>query len=231
MKPSSIVLLSGGLDSTTSLAIARELSEVKLCLSFFYGQRHDKELRAARRIADHYQIPWTLVQLSSIRRFLTKETALVKGGLEVPVDRSNEEIASGIPPTYVPGRNTILLAIAQSIAEAQDVDRIYVGFNYIDYSGYSDCRPEFVSRWNTLAEKATKRGVEGNSIKVIAPIIGLSKVQILQKALDLKAPIRLAWSCYTGKRFACGRCDSCKIRLAAFNELGLKDPCQYAIQI
>ena len=227
-KKSSVVLLSGGLDSCTTLALAREVTDVHLCLSFFYGQRHDKELRAARRIAGHYNTPWYLVRLNTIRPLLAQHTALVRGGLEVPTDRPLEEMTN-IPRSYVPGRNTMMLAIAQSIAEALHIDRIYAGFNAVDYSGYPDCRPEFVIQWNKLAELATERGVNKDPILVVTPIIGLRKKAIVERAVDLKAPIRLTWSCYQGKRFACGRCDSCLIRLKAFEEAGLKDPCQYAL--
>lgn len=225
----SIILLSGGLDSTTTLAIAkRRGDDPVLALSVFYGQRHVKELQSAEDVAKHYSLPHTVVDLSTVGAQITSGTALVGTNEALPEGRSVEEMSKSIPRSYVPGRNTMMLGVAQSIAEALDVERIYVGFNAVDYSGYPDCRPHFVNAWNNLAHYATSKGVNGRPILVEAPVIMMSKAAIVQQGLNLEVPYNLTWSCYKGEEKACGRCDSCIIRYKAFREVGSLDPISYS---
>ena len=223
----SIALLSGGLDSCVALAIAQRLGlNPSASVTILYGQRHDREIRSAEAIAAHYGLRHILIDLP-IGNYIKHASALLNPQEALPKDRGMEEMSSDIPRSYVPGRNTMMLAIAQSIAEAFDADCIIVGFNHLDYSGYPDCRPEFVEAWNKLARVATKRGVEGNPIQVWTPIIDMSKVDIITKGYELKAPLHLTWSCYQGREKACGKCDSCIIRLDAFKKLKLDDPIKY----
>lgn len=223
----SLVLLSGGLDSTTTLAIARHESDVKLALSIVYGQRHERELRSAEAIARYYGLTWSVVYIDGIANLIGDATALIGTNEDLPKNRDEKEMAGSIPRSYVPGRNTIMLAIAQSVAEANDLDLIYTGFNAVDYSGYPDCRPEFVGAWNALAKLSTKRGIEGNAIQVVAPIILKSKEEIVTIGVRSNAPLELTWSCYQGGTLACRECDSCKIRLTAFEKAGFIDLCPY----
>jgi 7-cyano-7-deazaguanine synthase len=139
------------------------------------------------------------------------------------LDRKLEEMSNGKAPTYVPGRNTIMLSLAQSLAEAEGADAVFIGVNHLDYSGYVDCRPAFITAWNEFAQYATFRAVEGQPIWVEAPLLEMSKVQIIKKGIELHAPLWLTWSCYAGEAKPCGTCDSCKIRQAAFKELGVED--------
>lgn len=221
----SVILLSGGLDSCTVLAMAMNGQyPPALALSVLYGQRHERELQSARNIAYHYGVPHQVLDFSSIGPLIERATALVGTGESLAEKRSIDEMSKSIPRSYVPGRNTMMLGAAQSVAEAIDAERIFVGFNAVDYSGYPDCRPNFVSNWNNLAHYATKRGVEGKPILVEAPIINLTKVDIVRRGIALSAPYDLSWSCYEGGMLPCGRCDSCIIRYSAFREVGMSDP-------
>jgi 7-cyano-7-deazaguanine synthase len=222
----SVVLLSGGLDSCVSLAIAREETEVVKCINVFYGQKHEKEIICAEKISTHYNIPFTCIDLSALGVILADlhATALIDRNEDLPSSRRMSEMTARVPRSYVPGRNTIMLALAQSIAEALNADNIYCGFNAVDFSGYPDCRPIFVSAWNGLASYATKRGYENNPIILRAPIVNLSKASVVRRGLDLRAPFELTWSCYTGGTRPCGTCDSCIIRWNAFKECGIEDP-------
>lgn len=222
---SSLVLLSGGLDSMTALAIAKDKGwNPTIALSVFYGQRHAKELKSAAGIAWHYDLQHIILEAPSLGEVIKSGSALVNSAETLPAARSVEEMPNSIPRSYVPGRNTILLALAQSVAETFGCDRIVCGFNAVDYSGYPDCRPEFVARWNALANVATAKGVEGNPITVLAPIIDLTKIDIVKEALRLNAPLHLSWSCYYGGSSVCGTCDSCLIRSQAFEKAGVLDP-------
>ena len=224
----AVVLLSGGLDSATALAEAKAAGFIPYALTVFYGQRHAVERDAARAVGDAQGVARHLeleVDLSSFGG-----SALVGDG-EVPKDRLPESMAEGIPITYVPARNTVLLSMALAWAEALGAFDIFVGVNCVDYSGYPDCRPEYLRAFETLANLATKAGVEGaGSFKVHAPLIQMTKDQIILRGRELGVDYGLTHSCYdpSPEGSACGRCDSCGIRLAAFEKLGLEDPAPYA---
>jgi 7-cyano-7-deazaguanine synthase len=223
----AVVLVSGGLDSATALAMA--VADGYLChaLSFSYGQRHSVELDAARAVAeslgavDHRIVSLPLDDFGG--------SALTDPDIDVPQDRSEEEIAVGIPVTYVPARNTIFLAFALACAEVTASDAIYIGVNAVDYSGYPDCRPEFIDAFRVLARLATKRAVEGRGPRILAPLIGMSKAQIIRTGVHLGVDYALTVSCYApdDEGRACGRCDSCRLRRAGFGEAGVPDPTLY----
>lgn len=223
---SSVALLSGGLDSCVALAYAKNETEVKGCINVLYGQRHAKEHVHACKIAAHYELPLWTVWMDSLGETLTAlhATALTDLNEELPKGRRMSEMTARVPRSYVPGRNTIMLGLAQSVAEAVDADQIYCGFNAVDFSGYPDCRPIFVEAWNHLAHYSTKRGYENHPIELKAPIINSSKASVVSLGLELRAPLHLTWSCYSGGDRPCGQCDSCIIRWNAFAENGIPDP-------
>jgi 7-cyano-7-deazaguanine synthase len=224
----AVVLLSGGIDSTTSMAIAVDAGYETYALSFDYGQRHNRELACARQIAkmlgakDH--------RIANIDSSLFGGSALTDK-INVPKSRTAEEIGSGIPVTYVPARNTIFLAYALGWAETLGAAHIYIGVNALDYSGYPDCRPEYIAMFETLANIGTKAGVEGGRFQIHAPLIKMSKAEIIRKAVALNVDLSLTHSCYdpTPEGLACGQCDSCLLRLKGFREAGLSDPIRYAL--
>jgi 7-cyano-7-deazaguanine synthase len=219
----AVVLLSGGLDSATTLAIAHRDGFQTYCLSFDYGQRHRAELDAARRVASaqgahaHRQISFDLAQFGG--------SALTDASIAVPTGG----VEPGIPVTYVPARNTILLSMALAWAETLDARDIFLGINAVDYSGYPDCRPEFVSAFEALANLATKAGVEGSRLKVHAPLIALTKTDIVRLGSALGVDYGLTVSCYQAdpEGRACGVCDSCRLRREGFLSAGLADPTRY----
>ena len=223
----AVVLLSGGIDSTTTLAIAMAEGYEAYALSFDYGQRHQIEIEAARRVAN---------SLGAKEHRIAKVDMRIFGGSaltddrDVPKKRSETEIAHGIPITYVPARNTIFLAYALAWAEVIPTGHIFIGANAIDYSGYPDCRPEFIEAFETLANLGTKAGVEGARFRVHAPLIKFSKAEIIRKASQLSVDLSLTHSCYdpSPEGLACGECDSCLLRLKGFREAGIEDPIQYA---
>jgi 7-cyano-7-deazaguanine synthase len=222
--PRAVVLLSGGLDSSTCLAVARRDGFEAHALSVNYGQRHRTELDRARRVAralgaaDHRVVR---VDLSAFGG-----SALTDAGLAVPKDRSPRR--AGIPVTYVPARNTVLLALALAHAETLGASDIYVGVNAIDYSGYPDCRPAFIHAFERLARVATRAGVEGRPLHVRAPLLRLTKAGIVRLGTELGVPYRLTLSCYDPVRGrACGRCDACQLRRRGFAEAGVPDPTVY----
>ena len=224
----AVVLVSGGLDSATVLAIAAAEGFELYALSFNYGQRHRFELRAAERVcvaqgvARHVTIPLDLRAFGGSA--LTDE-------IDVPKDRSDAELETGIPITYVPARNTIFLSLALGWAEVLGAQDIFIGVNAVDYSGYPDCRPEFIEAFARLASLATKGGVEGTlSWQVHTPLIHLAKAEIIGKGHELGVDYGLTHSCYDPDEQgrACGRCDSCRLRLKGFAEAGLEDPAPYA---
>ncbi|MGK7945290.1 MAG: 7-cyano-7-deazaguanine synthase QueC [Microcystaceae cyanobacterium] len=213
--PKAIVLLSGGLDSATAAAIALKDGYHVIALSFRYGQRHERELKAAAEIVpilgiqEHYTIEVNLAQWGGSS--LTDETQTL------PQEGVNPDI---IPSTYVPGRNTVFISLALSLAEAKGAEAIYLGINAIDYSGYPDCRPEYLAAFQTLANLSSKVGVEGKTPQLVAPLIQDSKVEIIKRAVSLNVPIEKTWSCYQGGEEPCGLCDSCRIRDQALIEAG-----------
>ncbi len=218
----AVVLLSGGLDSSTVLAMAIDMGYEVHALSFDYGQRHSRELESAKRIAEYYKVPHKIIKID-LRQI---GGSALTDDIDVP-ERSEEEIGGGIPITYVPARNTILLSYALGYAEVIDADAIFYGANAIDYSGYPDCRPEYVEAFEKCANLGTKRGVEGKPIKILAPIINMTKADIIRKGMELGVPYELTWSCYRGGKKACGKCDSCILRLKGFMEAGYEDPLEY----
>ena len=222
----AIVLLSGGLDSATTLAIARAQDYEIYALSFDYGQRHKRELEAARKIAKSLGANKHLV--ATIDEQIFGGSALTND-INVPKARSEKEIGTGIPVTYVPARNTIFLAHALAWAETIGAGHIFIGANAIDYSGYPDCRPEFIMLFETLANVATKSGVEGARLQIHAPLIKMSKADIVRKAVELKVDLSLTHSCYdpSPEGLACGECDSCLLRQKGFAEAGVKDSIRY----
>ncbi len=207
MTSKAVVLLSGGLDSATSAAIALQDGYEVIALSFRYGQRHEKELQASQTVAkilgiqEHFIVDINLGQWGG--------SSLTDTSLSLPHEGVKEGV---IPSTYVPGRNTVFLAIALSLAEAKEAEAIYLGINAVDYSGYPDCRPEYLEVYQNLANLSSKVGVEGKPIKLIAPLVNDSKVDIVRRALKLNVPIDQTWSCYEGGEKPCGVCDSCRIR-------------------
>jgi 7-cyano-7-deazaguanine synthase len=223
----AVILLSGGIDSTTTLAIAITEGYEAYALSFDYGQRHQIETEAARRVAESLGAKEHRVAKLDLRVFggsaLTDE-------IDVPKQRSEREIARGIPVTYVPARNTIFLAHALAWAEVISANHIFLGVNAIDYSGYPDCRPEFIGAFENLANLGTKAGVEGRHFQIHTPLIKFSKAEIICKAVQLGIDLSLTHSCYdpTPEGLACGECDSCLLRLKGFRDAGLKDPIRYA---
>jgi 7-cyano-7-deazaguanine synthase len=226
MKP-AVVLLSGGMDSTTTLAIAIEEGFEAYALSFDYGQRHHIETEAAHRVADSLGAKEYRVAKIDMRVF---GGSALTDDIDVPKKRSETEFAHGIPVTYVPARNTIFLAYALAWAELISAADIFLGVNAIDYSGYPDCRPEFIEAFETLANVGTKAGVEGGRFHIHTPLIKLSKAEIIRKAVELGVDLSLTHSCYdpSAEGLACGQCDSCLLRLKGFREAGLKDSIRYA---
>lgn len=223
----SIALLSGGLDSTVTLASAIKAGDDVTALSFRYGQRHHKELESAQKVAEHYRIEHVIVDLD-LSSFTS--SALTSEDVEVPERKDVSEIGDDIPVTYVPARNIIFLSIAAGLAETIGANRIYIGANALDYSGYPDCRPEFFQAFENVLAVGTKRGVEGEPVKVVTPILRLTKAEIIRLGTELDAPLELTWSCYKGGAKACGRCDSCLLRLKGFREAGMVDPIEYEVK-
>ncbi len=226
----AVVLLSGGLDSTTTLAIARSEGYQACALTFRYGQRHEFEIEAARRIASQAGIAQHVVAQIDLRAFggsaLTDDIAVPKG-------RSPEEMGKGIPVTYVPARNTIFLSFALAWAEVLGAFDIFIGVNALDYSGYPDCRPEYIEAFQTMANLATKAGVEGQGkLTIHTPLIQLTKAQIIQRGLELGVDYSLTSTCYepSPDGEACGQCDACLLRLKGFRENGMEDPAHYQVK-
>ncbi len=224
----AVVLLSGGLDSSTCMAIAKHDGYELYALSFDYGQRHLRELESARKIAEHFGVKEHKILKIDLGQI--GGSALTDESIDVPVDRDEERMAEEIPVTYVPARNTILLSFALAYAEVKDADAIYIGANALDYSGYPDCRPEYYSAFEEVARLGTKRGVEGRPIEIKYPLIRMSKAEIIRTGMKLGVPYELTWSCYRGGEKACGVCDSCKLRIKGFREAGYRDPIDYELE-
>ena len=218
----AVVLLSGGLDSATTLAIARQEGFHCHALSCFYGQRHDAELEAAARVAR--QLGAAEHRVMNVDLAGIGGSALTDKSLAVP-----EAASSGIPITYVPARNTMLLSLALGWAEVLDARDIFIGVNAVDYSGYPDCRPEFIAAFERLAALATRVGVEGKPLRIHAPLIEMSKAQIVTRGVELGVDYSLTVSCYQpdSDGGACGRCDACRLRRAGFEAAGIADPTRY----
>ena len=227
MTPKAIVLLSGGLDSTTTLAIAKNAGYDLFTISFNYGQRHKVEIEKAEIIAEQLGVKEHRIVNMDLTQF---GNSALTDSIDVPTHRNEEEMSSSIPATYVPARNTIFLSYTLAYAEVKKCDNIFIGVNSVDYSGYPDCRPEFIAAFEVLANLATKASVEGFSkFKIHAPLMQMTKAEIIKKGLSLGVDYGLTHSCYdpsvTG--LACGICDSCLLRLKGFKKIGTKDPLKY----
>jgi 7-cyano-7-deazaguanine synthase len=224
----AVILLSGGLDSSTALYQAKADGYECYAISFDYQQRHRRELEYAKVIArcagvkEHQVVSFDLRQWGG--------SALTDNGIDLPEERTMDEMSQNIPITYVPARNTIFLSFGLSYAEAIDAQRVYVGVNALDYSGYPDCRPDYIQAMQKVFDLGTKQGREGTAIQIATPLIDLKKNEIIQLGNQLSVPWEQTWSCYAGEALACGVCDSCRLRLAAFAELGLQDPLSYAVR-
>jgi 7-cyano-7-deazaguanine synthase len=229
MPARAIVLLSGGLDSTTTLAYALDRGYDVHAMTFRYGQRHAHEVDAAREIARQFGVREHVVVDIDLRPF---GGSALTSDMPVPKDRATDEMREGgIPITYVPARNTIFLSFALAWAEVREAHDIFIGVNALDYSGYPDCRPEYIAAFERMANLATRRGVEGNAIAIHAPLIDLTKGQIIELGRTLGVDYALTTSCYDpdSDGHACGRCDACRLRLKGFEEAGVDDPARYAV--
>ncbi|MDH4206072.1 MAG: 7-cyano-7-deazaguanine synthase QueC [Desulfobacteraceae bacterium] len=223
----AVVLSSGGIDSTTAMAIAKHEGFKIYSLSFFYGQRHALELEAAQKVANAIGVTEHLVINIDLKQI---GGSSLTDDIDVPKDRDEQAMSRGIPVTYVPARNTIFLSFALAWAEVLKSSDIFIGVNAIDYSGYPDCRPEYIDAFERMANLATKAGVEGTTrVRIRTPLIRLTKAKIIQKGIDLGVDFALTHSCYdpSPQGFACGKCDSCFLRRKGFKEAGVTDPARY----
>jgi len=221
----AVVLLSGGLDSSTAAAIAKSQGYELYAITFDYGQRHAREIESARAVAGslgtagHQVISFDLRKIGS---------SALTDDIDVPLDRPAEEMSAGIPVTYVPARNVIFLSFALAYAETIGAEDIFIGVSQIDYSGYPDCRSEFIEAFERMANLATRAGVEGTArFRIHTPLAHLSKAETIRRGIELGLDYSLTWSCYLGGEKPCGRCDSCKLRLAGFAQAGARDPLEY----
>ena len=221
----AVILLSGGLDSATVLAMARQERRECLALSIVYGQRHRVELEAAKRVADAMGVAEHVVLPLDLRVF---GASALTSDIDVPKDAAD---APGIPVTYVPARNTIFLALALGFAEAREAEEIWIGVNALDYSGYPDCRPEFIDAFQDVMWKGTRSGVEHHQPRLVAPLLHMTKGEIIRRGVELGVDYAITHSCYDpdAEGHACGHCDSCILRRKGFEEAGVADPTTYAV--
>lgn len=226
----AICLLSGGLDSSVAMAVAKSQGYEIYALTFFYNQKHSREVDSAKQLASYFKVKKH--EILEIDLGKLGGSSLTDDKLSIPDEKTFEEIKTKqeIPTTYVPARNIIFLAYGLTYAEVVGAEKIFSGVNAIDYSNYPDCRPEFIERFQEVAEVGTKRGVEGKKVKIETPLLQLSKTEIIKKGQELGVPFELTWSCYKGKEKACGECESCVLRLEGFKGAGLEDPLRYEIQ-
>lgn len=225
---SAVVLLSGGLDSATTLACAMAEGYNIYALTFNYGQRHARELVAARELVNYFLIKEHRLVNTDLNRI--SDSALLNETQELPENRSLESISTEIPSTYVPARNMIMLSYAVAWAESVGAEAVFIGVNAIDYSGYPDCREEFIRAFEQAVKLGTKSGAEGRTIKIKYPLINMTKAEIIKRGSKLGVPFQLTWSCYKGGTKACGKCDSCQLRKKGFSEAGLSDEIDYEIK-
>lgn len=223
MSKKAIVLLSGGLDSLTTLAIAQNEGYECFALHVIYGQRHSSETMAARNIAKNYNL--TEFREINVDMSWLKSSALTNHDIIIPEERSE-----GIPVTYVPARNTIMMSFAAAWAESLEASHLFLGVNAVDYSGYPDCRPEFIEAFKKMVNLGTKAAIEGVPFDIHTPLIGLTKEEIITKGIDLGVDYSLSISCYQADQngYACGKCDSCYLRSQGFEKAGIQDPTLYA---
>lgn len=218
----AVVLLSGGLDSTVCMSVAQKQGYELYPISFLYGQRHSREIECAKKVAEYYQVKKHLIITTNMDSI---GGSALTANIDVP---EGDENRSEIPVTYVPARNLIFLSYALGYAEVIGAEKIFIGVNAVDYSGYPDCRPEFIEKFQQLADYSTKAATQDKrEIKIEAPLLNLTKAEIVKLGVANKAPLELTTSCYRGGENACGRCDSCLLRLKGFKEAGLKDPIPY----
>jgi 7-cyano-7-deazaguanine synthase len=225
MTKMAVCLISGGIDSCVTAHLAKKDGYDIYALTFNYGQRHKKEVECAKKIASSLNAKKHVLLDIDLAKF--GGSSLTDNSKSIERDHTLDEIGKTIPSTYVPGRNTVFLSIALAYAESIDADAIYIGVTSADYSGYPDCRPEYIEAFQKMANLANKRGVEGKPIKIFAPLIHMTKAQIINEGTKLRVQFENTWSCYAGDKKACGRCDSCLLRLKGFKEAGIKDPIEY----
>ncbi|MDO6654981.1 7-cyano-7-deazaguanine synthase QueC [Anaerobacillus sp. 1_MG-2023] len=224
MNKKAVIVLSGGLDSTTCMGIAKEKGYELYPITFHYGQKHNREVEQAKKVAEYYNAPdHRIVNISFLNQI--GGSALTDDSIDVPTDMDEDEI----PVTYVPARNMIFLSLASAYAEVIGAEAIYIGVSAVDYSGYPDCRPEFIESMNETVNLATKAGATGSEMKIDTPLINLTKADTVSEGLRLSVPYELTTSCYNGEVEACGECDSCRLRLKGFEEAGAVDPIPYKV--
>jgi 7-cyano-7-deazaguanine synthase len=222
MSKKAVIVLSGGLDSTTCMGMANEKGYELYPITFHYGQKHNREVEQAKKVANYYNAPdHRIVNISFLNQI--GGSALTDDSIDVPTDMDEDEI----PVTYVPARNMIFLSLASAYAEVIGAEAIYIGVSAVDYSGYPDCRPEFIESMNETVNLATKAGATGSEMKIETPLINLTKADTVGEGLRLNVPYELTTSCYNGEEEACGECDSCRLRLKGFEEAGAVDPIPY----
>jgi 7-cyano-7-deazaguanine synthase len=217
----AVVLLSGGLDSATVLALARKEHKTVYALTLNYGQSHAREIRSARRLAEYFKVARHEILTITLP---WKGSALLDKKIRIPQHRSLKDLKPGIPATYVPARNTLFLSYALSWAEVIGAHSVYIGANAVDYSGYPDCRPTYLKVMDRIFQLGTQAGEKGHRIRIQAPLVRMSKKEIIRFGTRLKVPYHMTWSCYRGGRKPCGKCDSCLLRAKGFNSAGIKDP-------
>jgi 7-cyano-7-deazaguanine synthase len=225
MSKKAVCLISGGLDSCVTASIAKKQGYHIFAITFDYKQRHKKEIKCAQKIAKSLDVKKHIIFNIDLSQF--KGSSLTDKSIQIEQDNKINEIGKNIPSTYVPARNTIFLSIALAFAEVNNCDAIFIGVTSTDYSGYPDCRPEYIKAFQKMINLATKRAIQGKKIKINTPLIDLSKKEIIKKGKRLNSPFEKTWSCYQGKEKACGRCDSCLLRLKGFMQAKLKDPIKY----
>jgi len=225
MKNRAVCLISGGIDSCVSAYLAKKEKYSIYALTINYSQKHKKEIICAKKIAKLIKVKdHTILNIDFSK---LGGSSLTDKSIELESNRSLNEIGKNIPSTYVPARNTVFLSIALAYAESVNADAIFIGVTSTDYSGYPDCRPEYIQAFQKMAKLSTKKGILGESIEIKTPLLYKSKGEIIKKGFELKVPFEITWSCYKGGKKACGRCDSCLLRLKGFKEVKIRDPIEY----
>jgi len=221
--PKAVCLFSGGLDSTTTLYYALQKNYDVTALTLIYGQVHSREIESSRRIAERLRISQHIVPFG----LPWGGSSLLSKASDIPIDRDEKTMSTGIPSTYVPARNIIFLSLAASLAETLEADTLFLGVNAVDYSGYPDCRPEFLESFSQMLGKGTRDGAGGKTFHIEAPLLRMTKKEIVQLGASLQVPFELTWSCYKGGDAPCGHCDSCILRRKGFEEAAIADPLSY----